>query len=86
MTKAQKKMLLVVSAVLGLVFIALVVIVPLLTLPIDASVGYTNFYNFFVDIKTNVNSDIAFYAFVLAILAIGYYFLVYRPKLSGKRR
>lgn len=86
MTKAQKKMLLAVTAILAFLFIAMLVIVPLITVPEGATESTLNFVAWFVDLKSAIATDIAFYAFILGLIAVGYYFLVYRPKLSGKKR
>ena len=72
-----RKLVFVVALVYGL----LLIIVPWITLPVDAAAGLVTFQTHFIDVKEIFVSDVSFLAISAAILGGGYYFLVYKPKL-----
>jgi ABC-type sulfate transport system permease component len=80
MTKAQKKSLGQLLTALLVIFITLVIVVPLLTVGVDASDGWINFVDFFSDIKTSISEDVSFYALVVGILFV--LWLVFKGKLK----
>ena len=65
-------------AVLG--FVLLMIIVPLLTVPADATQGYIDFVNFFVDIKVSLTGDLSFYVLLL-VFACGGWIVLKNQKL-----
>lgn len=82
MKRREKKMtmkilfIVIAALALGTVF------VPYYTPAVDAATWIVNLVDFFTDIKTNIGTDINVIGLSAAIFAVGYYFLVYRPKTS----
>jgi type II secretory pathway component PulF len=56
------------------------VVVPEITLAVDAAEWLVNFQTFFVDINTILSDNVAVIPVVAGIIALAYYFFVYRPK------
>ncbi len=64
-----------------IIFAVCVIGVAYYTPAVDAASWITTTHDFFLDINTNIGSDISVIAFVGAVLAASYYFLVYKPRL-----
>ena len=70
--------LLVFSAVV--VYGLLLIILPYITLPVSA-VALQPFFDHFSTVKNAIMDDYMFLALTLGALGLGYYFMVYKPKL-----
>lgn len=51
------------------------------TLAIDAATWLVNLHGFFSDIYTAISTDFEVLILIGGVLGLGYYYLVYRPKL-----
>ena len=71
------KMLFAVLAVLGIG----VIWAANYTLAIDAATWLVNTHDFFLDIYTAISTDFEVLILIAGVIAVGYYYLVYRPNL-----
>lgn len=62
------------------IFALMVVIIPQFTVDPDANKSMYDFVTWFVNLRDHFVDFVALYAFLLALLGTGYYFLVYKPK------
>jgi hypothetical protein len=75
------------KSLMKVLFIALVVLAvgiigaTYYTPAVDAATWVVNTHEFFLDLNTNIGADISVIAFVGGAIALGYYFLVYKPRL-----
>lgn len=60
----------------------LLVIFPYITLAVTAQPWLVTIYDHFTAVKTAIASDFSFLALAAGLLYAGYYFMVYKPKLS----
>jgi len=65
----------------ALVYIALLVIIPYITLPGTAAAWLVTFFDHFIMIKDVIMSDYALLTVLLLVLGAAYYFMVYKPKV-----
>lgn len=65
--------------ILLLIFAALVMVIPAITLNADSPKLLIDFVDFFTKIKTNVIDNVTLYLLLVVAGSLGYYFLFYKP-------
>ena len=75
-----KKNVLIALFLIVAIFALMVVSIPMITLAADANQSLVDFVTWFVNVRDHFVQYVALYAFLLALLGTGYYFLVYNPK------
>ena len=87
MNKVQKvKLFKVLAAVLGL-FVIMIYVIPLITLPATAAAWLVSFKDFFVDIKNIVTGNFFYVVLLIAAAVLAVFYLWYKPKkvAGGKK-
>ena len=62
------------------IFALMVVSIPQISTNAESSQALLDFVTWFANLRDHFSNYVALYAFLLAVLSAGYYFLVYKPK------
>ena len=92
MRKTQKRAVMAYTWFAVAIFGLITYFLPLWTMPVDANTSeitssqlVQDVHGFFTDIKTNIDGNVALISFIVGAIALGYYFLVYKPKTRRSR-
>jgi len=80
----QKTALQILFALVAL-YVILVIAIPHIVLPVTAAAWLVTVHGHFVDVKSAVQSDAAFFGIIAGVIVAFYYFLVYKPKIKAGR-